>query len=276
MSEKTLVAATWFGLCNRLKVLVSAWRLAELSGRTLRVEWPLSTSRAGAVDFALNTPFEALFDNRFEWIDRRAISALPGRKALVDGEPLDLSDDALTVVIRHTWRFVPARGEPFVDLDYGDAPATAAQRDALRPYLARLRPTDAVRDEVQAVARDLRIDPDTVGVHVRRADHREAIARSTDAAFFAALDPLVAAGRRLFLATDDPRTEATFRGRYGDALATRPGRVLDRRDPAAAVDALIDLLLLARAGRMVGSVESSFTELAWWLSGHPPIIIAGA
>jgi len=261
-----LVCGAWFGLSNRIKVLASCMRAADLCGRELRVLWPLMRGGAKGVDFTMTCPLDALFAEPPPTIDEDGVRTLGGRRVVWDGETIDPEDDAPTLVVRHTWRWVPLAGEPFVDLERRfEDPGLARQRDALLPYLRRLRPKASITAEVADFAGHHRFEDGVVGLHVRRGDHARARAESPDAAFFVHLD--AHPGERLFLTTDDHETEARFRARYGARVIVREKATLDRADPASGPDALIDLLLLARTQRLVGSAGSSFTELAWWLAG---------
>lgn len=56
--------------------------------------------------------------------------------------------------------------------------------------------------------------------------------------------------------------QAAFLARYGDRVVTTRPRTLDRREPAAIQDALVDLLLLRVTDCIVGTQGSSFSVMA--------------
>lgn len=280
-----IIADTWFGLCNRLKVIAAGQRLAAATGRRFAFTWPCTTAGTQTLDLACNRPWSTLFEAPDDALrlEEAEVRRIKGRRVLVEGERVDPADEAPAIVLSRQWRFVPLVGEPLIDLDYGDAPEVQALRAELLPYVQAITPTAEFRTIIEGFAQDHGLGASSVGLHIRRTDHAAARATSTDEAFCAALDAALEAGlasgqpvERVFVATDDPPTEALLRARYGDRVVTRAKASLDRRDPEAIGDALIDLMLLARCGALIGSAGSSFTELAWWLGGcEAPITIAG-
>lgn len=106
-------------------------------------------------------------------------------------------------------------------------------------------------------------DQDTVGLHIRRRDNRKSIRHSPTDAFIAAMEDAVANNpeTRFFLATDSPAEEARLRRHFGDRILTRR-RKLSRLHTSGLQDALVDLILLSRTSRVIGSHWSSFSEVA--------------
>jgi hypothetical protein len=72
---------------------------------------------------------------------------------------------------------------------------------------------------------------------------------------------------RFFLATDDAAVRAKVAARYPNRVLYLEQPVLNRNHPQSIEGALADLLLLARCPRLIGTYLSTFTEVAWWLSG---------
>jgi hypothetical protein len=137
------------------------------------------------------------------------------------------------------------------------------------PYIPRLQPK--LQMVVDEFARDnLR---DAVGLHIRRTDCRESIARSPDSVFLERAAEVVKAGKKIFLATDNRATVRQMCDVFGDSIVTFPKRhdLVQRWprafDPVALEDDLIDLFLLARTEYVLGSYWSSFSELAMVLNG---------
>jgi hypothetical protein len=141
----------------------------------------------------------------------------------------------------------------------------------LRDYFPRLSPelaaaTDRIAGEHFA---------NTVGMHIRRSDNRRSIAESPDDLFRTRAAAIVAAGMRIFLATDNAQTEQQMRGHFGDWIISYPKR--DARpvrwprtfEPIALEDDLIDLFLLAKSQYVLGSSGSSFSAVAIVLNGSP-------
>jgi hypothetical protein len=117
-----------------------------------------------------------------------------------------------------------------------------------------------------------------IGVHLRRGDFHRANRWSVDNT-----RPALAEVRKflqtrpeagIFLSTDDggvdpvtkeqrlEGTHAIFQNAFGERVVWTQPRSLDRGDPAAVQDALLDLLLLRTCDFNVGTWNSSFSELA--------------
>jgi hypothetical protein len=140
--------------------------------------------------------------------------------------------------------------------------------------LALLTPAAHITARTEALTHDF--SHHTVGLHIRRSDHKDAVAVSTDDTFITAADAALAQGaKRLFLATDDAETEFRFRERYGERLVTQAGKRLARYSPKAIEDAFVDVLALSRCNRIVGSYGSSFSQAAAEI-GSVPVDYAGS
>jgi len=64
-----------------------------------------------------------------------------------------------------------------------------------------------------------------------------------------------------------------LRNAFPGKIITYPKRVLERDNPLAAQDALIDLYCLSRCRKLIGSHWSSFTDVAWQIRGIERLII---
>lgn len=258
-----LVVAPQGGLCNRLRVLLSALHaLRAVPGcGGVRVCWR-AERECGA-------RFEDLFEPPAE--GRMHIGGCPYWLRPVCRKNLHLPallrtprfgfaqrtnfhasrEDIGHLLARHRRLYVSTC---YPLLDY--PPAIAAE----------LRLTPALEARVEELARQF--DAHTVGLHIRRTDHRQSIARSTDAAFDKAIrqtlarDPLT----RFYLATDSRETKRRLTGRYGDRILTADAPL--GRDSRAGVEAAaVDLFALARTARIYGSWYSSFTDMAAEIGG---------
>lgn len=244
------------GLCNRLRVIDGAVTLAEELGSQLVVLW--------YADQDLNCRFEDLYEPlpppvRFhtlslpqpvEALSKRLIHgfarrACDGYMVQFEAEALARSGHDFTAFVRQgrtylkTWsRFHPTP-RPFT-------------RFRLQPHLAAL------------LERTTRGFEQVVGVHIRRTDCQDAIARSTTEKFIAAMDAELARepATRFFLATDDAREEALFAARYPGRILTHPKRTRARHRREGIEDAVIDLHALGRCRTILGSYASSFSETA--------------
>jgi hypothetical protein len=115
----------------------------------------------------------------------------------------------------------------------------------------------------------------TIGVHVRRTDNRYARDHSPLDMFIDLMRREVAQddASRFFVATDSPEAEGHLRGEFPGRICMHEKRSLDRNDPLAIEDAVIDLYCLARCRKLIGSYWSSFSETAWQLGGIEKTIV---
>jgi hypothetical protein len=230
------------GMCNRLRAIASARRLCTQLGARCSVVW--------------------------DWGDFwRFFAPLPDLKVVGAGPP----------IVDKQERHYPMRLDPnrtadvtveHLELHSGyvfwgshESPIKLAQ---IRPFLPSL--CARLQQVVDAFAE--RHLHNTVGFHMRRTDSAPSIKHSPDALFFERAIAVIAAGKRIFLATDNTDTELTMRQRFGDSILTYPKRrPLDQRwprafDPIAVEDDLIDLFLLAKNEYVLGSYWSAFSGLA--------------
>lgn len=273
-STRQLIVEPICGLGNRLLALAFAQRLAERSGRQLAVLWANSYPSQATQS---NCRFEDLFEptlplvSSFDDIDRASLRRfvsfprympwtpveIPDAHPL-ESDEIDLEAHADVPVIGIT-SFNPL----FMPGDDRDHPMTLAAS-----FLLTLRPITEVDSAVQAFRRRYFTGP-VLGVHIRRGDHGAMLARlgvpqPAEEDFWAYLDGCVdrRPALRLFCATDDVGVKLRLHRRYGERAASYPSASFDRRTPAGARAALIDLLLLSHADFLCGTPVSSFTQLA--------------
>ena len=111
-----------------------------------------------------------------------------------------------------------------------------------------------------------------VGVHIRRTDNRKSIQESPTKAFFKAMDAYPA-DTEFFVATDDAAERSALVHRYPGRLLPRATLQLDRDTLAGVQGALQDFLSLAACRQILGSVGSSFSEMAAAYGGCPLLYI---
>lgn len=116
---------------------------------------------------------------------------------------------------------------------------------------------------------------EVVGVHIRRTDNQRSIACSPTDLFIAAMQAEIAKNEsvRFFLATDSPEEEHVLRQTFPGRITVHPKTSLDRNEPRAIRDALVDLYCLAGCKRLIGSYWSSFTDTAAAIGGIPLLVI---
>jgi len=257
-SDRFVVSASEYGLCNRLKSLLSAMRVAERLSRSVAIYWPENN--------LVNCRFSDLFDNAFF-----EIPSAQGRRKIGSNE------EKYCVV--DTWRLLTFPGElpanyareypsfrgGEIDWEYGRIPA--AIRKAYTGYISQLSPVAAIRTRVDAFARAF--NDRTVSVSVRSwPDHKlraETLYRIENV--FAAMDRHE--GAEFFVIADSEAVMEQLLARYGRRILRCPKQTTDgdRNTRAGMQEILIDLLLLSKNRHLIASAYSTFPEVAWWLGG---------
>ena len=259
-----LVIVPQGGLCNRLRALASARRLAEMAGARCTVAWQWGE-------------YPAQFDDDTDWWpyrparDQNPDEFLPGyhhirhvghdRGGNARNRRLSLTAHPRVVVYSN-----------YVFGALGEA-QLVGQESQVFAWFPRLHP--AIRAKVDAF-RQAHFPERIVGLHMRRADNRPAQLRSPDRAYWKEANRLVRQRYRLFLATDHAATLRAMQQRYGSALLHNPkGAPWEKRWPRSestnedVADDLIDLYLLGACNFVVGSSWSSYSRVAILLNGSP-------
>lgn len=137
-----------------------------------------------------------------------------------------------------------------------------------------LKPASAVEKKGQELFE--RIGNDTVGVHVRRSDHTEAIANSPLSLFAQEMRREADCGRnaRFFVATDDAQVRLELKKLLPDLeLLFYDKGVIDRNSKEGLTDAMVEMLALSRCKKILGSYNSTFSLLPSFLGNVPLVTI---
>lgn len=244
-----------FGLANRLRTIASAYALAQESGRRLRVYWT-------------DTP-----DCHAKWTD---ILKIPAEFDVVDVNAADLDVVEPCFVADNPNFFSRDRAKEFISACRSNCDDDYAHEN-FKPFFPNgnydwLKPIESVQAEINQFKQ--RLGPETIGVHIRRTDNKEARFMSPTRLFKEkiAAEITASANAKFFLATDDDSEKV-------DICATFPGRVFTRdnvhaREADGGIrDALIDLCLLASAKRIYGTFWSSFSREAARIGGAELIVV---
>ena len=265
---KKLVVAAQGGLCNRLRVVLSVLAFARGRGDVAcEVVWNATRECRARFDELFEPVAAPSFRIRTgNWTERpvaRANLHLPGllRRLTFDGRLKNYRpegpDGLRRLVDGHRRVYVSTCYQLFA---YGPA------------ELAALRPRPALQQRVEQLR--AAFGWHTVGVHIRRTDHRVAIEASPVGAFLAAMDRELTErpDTAFFLATDDEEVKSRLCSRYAGRIVVQP-IAENRRDSLAGMEsAVVDLWTLAATQKILGSYWSSFTDTAAEL-GHVPLEI---
>ncbi len=268
--ERKLVVAPQCGLCNRLRVLLSALAVSAEEGVPVRVAWE-KTDECRADFPELFVPLDggmfAVGERRW-WerpITRRnlhwpwIVRLLMGYRCQRASFQPKYAGEVAALMRRY--------GKVYLSTPYSLRPYS-------RDYAARLRPAERLQKRVDRLI--AQFAPHTVGVHIRRTDNVVSMRYSKVELFRQAMDAELARcpGTLFYLATDDEELKASLRKDYGGKVLTQNTSV--RRDTLAGMEeAVVDLWCLAATEKLLGSYWSSFTDTAAEIGGMPLVVVGG-
>lgn len=252
------------GLCNRMRSIDSAIELSEKIEQPLRIIWVSNSdinckfSEIFSVPPEINILTEIKINSRLigaplEQLSRIYYSNFQNLYFNIMSTPQgnEIHPEILSttpqIFIRSDQPFYPAK-----------APFT---------YFFPKKPLQQCIDSYR--------NENRIGVHIRRADNINSIKHSPLLKFIEYMSEEIdsSAGVTFFLSTDDPEVETKLRKTFKEKIFTHPKRSLNRNNPQAIQDAVIDLYSLANCRKLIGSYWSSFTDTAWQLRQINKIII---
>lgn len=251
-----------FGLANRMRAIASAWHLALRSKQPLIVAW--------CVDSELGAPFNMLFE------------PLPCR--VYNFRKKSICDRLFNRILRlprvglgqsELERLKPHRNGGFEESELlqrisGPVRFLASCNHFYRPpaySLGLFRPVPTLEQSITSECSKW-AQRTVIGIHIRRTDHALAKSQSPTKRFVVAMREMSAAEPQLayYLSTDDEQVKTQLQSEFGDRLFTR-SIPLSRSNTAGMQEAVIDLFLLSRTSKIIGSHASSFSAVAAEIGG---------
>ncbi len=281
VEEKFIVSSNLGGISNRLKCLVSLWRLSDKYDRKLLVYWPRNHD-CGA-------EFHNLFENKFKFLNKEEFYKIKRKDFVYHTceDTASIKNSKHKYILSSTCRWIflpeeikkgfsieyPTKKRDNIDLEYDRIPKSP-QKEILT-YLKRIKPTKKIRDKIEEFSEKNKIE-DCFGIHVRRRDHvhrRDFVGEiSSDDKFFKKIKEILKENpkARFLLCTDSEETEKGYIKEFGKKIivfqkTNKNNR--DRTNRAETQEGLIDLFLLSKTKHILGTFYSTFTEMAWWLGG---------
>lgn len=217
------------GMCNRIRAMISAICWAEDRDMSLRVVWD-------ANDPACMARFESLFER----------SSLP-KWVTVDMGPME--GESVMVLS-------PQDMETHADANNISSYGHFYQKDSERwlRYLRALRPVPSL------IPNHPHLKSGAIGVHIRRGDHTKAKSLSPTHAFISAMDT-ESPDTVFVVATDSNTDKKVVSDKYNERVWF-PATSLSRMTQKGMNDAVTDFIALSRCKKILGSYNSSFSELA--------------
>jgi hypothetical protein len=228
------------GLCNRLRALVSGICWAERLGRKLVICWPSRKPECAA-------GFYELF----------AHSSLPDGVEVIDGT-LSQKNTCLSPADAEKYIVNHPENEPISIQSYGCF--WALDRQIWLQHLRALKPSNAVRLRLDDYRRKGCENLDTA-IHIRRTDNEKAIRLSPLGTFIEKIREMPAP-QRFILFSDDHQAIRLLVEEFGLAKFICPEMIRERASREGMIEAVAVFFTLASCQMILGSVNSSFSEIA--------------
>lgn len=249
------------GLCNRMRVINSAYILAKKRNESLTVVWKNCDE--------LNCPFEHLFqlpselkvlNIRSDWNLKKLYLQFTSNQRVINSE----IEDNKTAGVLHDDFYHSLKKNVYISTWEHFYPSGDYHL---------FTPTPAIRKRIDAIT--AAFGGHCVGVHIRRTDHTWAIENSPTTGFAAAMEQELELhpDTKFYLATDDAHEELILREKFPDCIISNTEKTLERSSIKGMEDALIDLMCLSSTTKIFGSYFSSFTDIAAEMNGIEKIVI---
>ena len=257
------------GLANRMRAVASAYELCKKVDSTLQVVW--------FQDWALHAPFRSIFEEtplvairEATMLDHILYDRARKKNLFVPALPQrilfqrHIKEQDVTPLKKVSFDFEQwARGKRCYMSCYqvfGSFP------DEL--YSRLFRPVKEVMDVVDGYRSQF--GSHTIGLHIRRTDNAESIAKSPTSLFINKVREEINqhADAKVFLATDSAEVKQEFIAAFGSHIIT-PKEDACRDSISGIRGGVVDLWTLASTQIIYGSAGSSFSPMAASIGGVP-------
>ena len=259
------------GLANRMKAIDAAVALAQEIQTSLHIIW--------FKDSGLNCRFDQLFEplkqkgvtiKEATWIDK-LIYDRPRRKNLYLPRLFQrfLFDSciyerkATQLFYRHfDFRSWARNKKAYL------ASCVYFQPQTNHTLFSIFQPCPEIQERIDACCQSF--TSPTIGIHIRRTDNVGSITHSPTRLFIERIqEEIKKEGKcQFYLATDSEAEKEQLRSLFGERLITSP-QAADRNSTCGMKDALTELYILSRTQKILGSMQSSYSETAAQISGIP-------
>lgn len=267
------------GLGNRMYSIASAYHLAKSTNQKLLVLWDVDNSLGTRADTLFSLPKEISFLYTTGLSLKRApirhLKSEKIKKSYKAAASTVLTSMSLGMLLRH------AEGYAYLtelakrpELLYIESYVSfLPETDDQSPYFRIFTPSEQVMQKACPILEQFK--PDTIGLHIRRTDHTDAIQHSPLSAFTNQMELCLKEhpSATFFVATDDPETERRLLTSYPQSVIFNSAKQFTRKSTDGIIDAYVDIFCLSRCAKIIGSYGSSFSQVASKLTNTPLIIM---
>jgi hypothetical protein len=232
------------GLGNRMRALASAMAAASDLSRNLLVLWCVKPNEFFG-------RFQDIFAQEFlpSWVVEFPNPTIEFAK--VQKEVLSQADWDATCADRDACHEIAIKSHGQF---YTKDPAKFLR------MLRSLRPNPKVYSLIQDAVGPIPMR-ELVGVHIRRTDNQKSIRASPTPAFVVTMQAYPPT-QKFYVATDDAFEREFLVHTFGADRIKFAAQSLERNSPFGAVDSMLDFVALSMCREILGSVGSSFSEMA--------------
>ena len=258
------------GLCNRIKSLLSAMRIAEFNKDSeVKIDWPL-TAAVGECHFTDLFENENMIIRRPDYPSNAIIYSF-WRFAVLPSDVLPINfSDGCGMRYNNTQKFIGhthtnSEGRN-IDLEFNRIPEEIKQ--SYLKQIGKLKIKNSIIQQVNNFAK--KFDDNTVSVQIRSWNDdpiKQKLFNIDD--FYNLMDSME--NNNFFVTADTPEIIEKMKKRYGNRIITRENYKetmghRERGQKQGVIDAMIDLLLLSKNKTLIGTYVSTFSEMSWWFS----------
>lgn len=252
------------GLCNRLRVVLSALRFSEKTGCSVRVEW----AKIAECYADFNELFEPLDNNKFSITSRHWWNTPVERRNLHLPALI-----RLPLYSKQIKNYHPQRHPSLSHLCASHNRIYLSTGYALMPYpqemAQRLQPTAELRQRIKQITKQFAAK--MIGVHIRRTDNAVSINESPIECFVQAMRQELDkdCNTAFYVATDDISVRNLLIKEFPQHIHFQQIENCVRSTVDGIKDAVVDLYCLAQTDKIIGSYWSSFSDAAAEIGGIP-------
>lgn len=240
------------GICNRLRCIIGASKLANMQNRKLIIFWLMKPELNARFDSLFNTiPYKVFnfYPDSFKYrCFRKFIFSFFTPISITDKDLIKSNkrmDDKWIEEVENKNIFLHTCYSVIQDTDF-----------------SMFHITNNLKEKIK-----INLKEKPIGIHIRRTDNKQSILFSPTHLFLEKIENEITNNpkQKFFLATDDIEEENLIKTQYPNNILTYKKRSLDRNKPEGIEDAVIDLYILSQCKYILASYYSSFSDIAsYW------------
>jgi len=260
MPKKYLIAycSPHSGLCNRLNCIISATHGGEIMNREVLIYWP----RGYNCDIHLN---ELINIDNVREIESKEFKRAKKKLTIHDYSFKEIPLEEFVILSTSKFVHFPMKG--------------FKNKEVIKKNLKKIHPKEEIVKKIDELNKIYNFN-ELVGIHLRKGDWEYTsygiMNISSEENFEEEIKKIlkINPSQKFLLCTGSKKTECKFIKKFGNKIIVIPKHSQEFIDPnykggpIQIKEALIDLMSLSKTKFILGTWGSSFTEMAWRISGN--------